>query len=117
MSVVTDCVFCKIIEGKIPSQKIHETESVLVIQDIQPMSPTHYLFLPKAHYESVSHVPKERMNVMTELFSEIQSVAEKGGFAKEGFRTVINTGKRGGQTVFHLHIHFLAGKAMSGQFS
>lgn len=117
MSPNSDCIFCKIIEGKIPSQKIHETESVLAIQDLQPMSPTHYLFLPKVHYESVAHIPKERMDVMADLFTEIQKVAEVGGFAKEGFRTVINTGKRGGQTVFHLHIHFLAGKAMSGQFS
>ena len=117
MSTNVDCIFCKIVEGKIPSQKVHETETVLVIRDIQPMSPTHYLFLPKTHYESLVHIPPDKTAVMTDLFSEIRKVADAGGFSKEGLRTVINTGKRGGQTVFHLHIHFLAGKAMSGEFS
>ncbi|MBX9768788.1 MAG: histidine triad nucleotide-binding protein [Bdellovibrionales bacterium] len=113
----SECIFCKIVEGKIPSQKVRETGKVLVIRDIQPMSPTHYLFIPKEHFESVAHVPPDRMDIMADIFSEIQKVANEEGFAKDGFRTVINTGKGGGQTVFHLHVHLLAGKSMSGQFS
>ena len=112
-----DCLFCKIIEGKIPSQKVRETEKVLVIRDIQPVAPTHYLFIPKEHFASIAHVPLEKMSMMADIFSEIRKVADEGGFSDAGFRTVINTGKGGGQTVFHLHVHFLAGKSMSEHFS
>lgn len=113
----SDCIFCKIIEGKIPSHKVRETDKILVIRDIQPMSPIHYLFLPKEHFESVALIPAERMAVMADIFLEIQKTANEEGFAKEGFRTVINTGRGGGQTVFHLHVHLLAGKSMSSQLS
>lgn len=103
------CLFCKIIEGKIPSQKVFENESVLAFKDIQPKAEIHYLFVPKKHIESLASVSQNEVDVMMRLFSAIKEVADKEGITSRGYKTTINTGKGGGQVVFHLHVHLLAG--------
>lgn len=107
------CIFCKIVNGQIPSAKIFDSDHVIGIKDLHPQAPTHYLFLPKKHYQSVSDVPATELEVMAKLFGALMEVSKREGFDKRGFRTVINTGVEGGQTVPHLHVHFLAGKKLS----
>lgn len=104
-----NCLFCKIIDRKIPSTAVFENETVYAFKDIHPKAPVHYLFVPKDHHESLAHVPRAKLSVLTEIFSAIQEVTEKEGVAKTGYKTVIHTGKGGGQEVFHLHVHLMAG--------
>lgn len=108
-----NCVFCKIIKKQIPSTVIFESDNILGFKDINPAAPTHYVFIPKKHIKSLSEIGPEDTGVLGELFLAIKKTAEKEGFSERGFRTTINTGKEGGQTVFHLHAHFLAGKTHS----
>jgi histidine triad (HIT) family protein len=109
-----DCLFCKIVEGSIPTQKIYDGDQVLAFKDISPQAPVHYLFIPKEHYSSLADVPTDRVNIMASIFGAIKKVADQEGLSAKGYRTVINTGQDGGQVVFHLHVHLLAGKKMSG---
>ncbi|HEX4926094.1 MAG TPA: histidine triad nucleotide-binding protein [Bdellovibrionales bacterium] len=104
-----NCIFCKISRGEIPSKRLYEDENLFAIQDIKPAAPTHLLFIPKSHVESISHVKDPQL--MAQIFSAIQKVTKEKGL--NGYRVVINTGEEGGQTVFHLHVHLLAGKQMS----
>ena len=108
-----DCLFCKIIAGTLTSKKIYEDSDVIAIQDITPQAPIHYLFMPKTHIENIDKLPADSM-VMTKLFSAIQKVAKKEGFSEKGFRTSINTNKDGCQSVYHLHVHLLAGRQLGG---
>ena len=112
-----DCLFCKIIEGKIPSQKIYEDSDVVAIKDIQPQSPIHYLFIPRQHFSGLGDIPPESVLVMGRIFKAIQTVAKKEGFLEKGFRTVINTNKEGCQSVLHLHVHCLAGQQLGGNMA
>jgi histidine triad (HIT) family protein len=109
MANQSDCIFCKIVRGDIPAKKQYEDDTVFAIQDIKPAAPFHYLFIPKVHVESLSHVQDH--GLVAQIFKAISKVTKENGI--EGFRTVINTGEEGGQTVFHLHVHVLAGKQMS----
>jgi histidine triad (HIT) family protein len=113
MSESTDCIFCKIANGKIASKKHFENDEVFAIEDIRPASPTHLLFIPKEHIESINHVKDPK--IIATLFSAISKYTRDKGI--QGFRTIINTGEEGGQTVFHLHVHVLAGKKMSAQMT
>src|ERR1700722_15731960 len=107
-----DCLFCKIVEGKIPSQKVYEDPEILGFKDITPQAPIHYLFIPKKHYQSLVEVPASEVGVLGKIFGAIKNVSEKEGFAQSGFRTVINTNPEGGQSVYHVHVHVLAKKQM-----
>lgn len=108
-----DCIFCRIVAGKLPSDKIMETDSVLVIEDKFPQAPKHYLILPKNHIQDVVSVDDGHHPVINDMISVAQQVARKKGLDKNGFRMVINHGANGGQTIFHLHIHLLGGRQMS----
>lgn len=105
-----DCIFCKIVEKKIPATIIFENESVIGFKDINPQAPIHYLFIPKEHFTSLATVPKNKIQIMEELYSAIQEITVKEGVAEKGYKTVIHTGKGGGQIVFHLHVHLMAHK-------
>ncbi len=106
----TNCIFCKIAGGEIPAKKHFEDENLFAIEDIKPAAPTHLLFIPKVHIESLLEIKDQK--IMSQIFSAIQKVAKEKGL-EAGFRTVINTGVEGGQTVFHLHVHVMGGKRMS----
>lgn len=108
------CIFCKIIKGEIPGKKIYENEWVLCVEDIKPSAAIHYLFLPKKHFKSLVELELEKNSAngklyLEKIFTAISHVAHEKGFAGFGYKTVINTGEQGGQTVFHLHVHVLSG--------
>ena len=106
------CVFCKIIEGKIPSRKVHEDEELLVFHDIHPWAPVHFLMVPKAHVPSLAQVGPEHEALLGRMLALAPKLALQEGcrpYPDGGFRVVINTGAEGGQEVRHLHIHVMGG--------
>ena len=109
---MSDCLFCKIVAGEIPSTKVYEDETVLAFRDIAPMAPTHILVIPKAHIGSVAEISAENSAVVAHIFEVIAAVAKAEGL-ENGYRVVSNCGEDGGQTVRHLHFHILGGKKLS----
>ena len=108
---MSDCLFCKIIAGSIPSTKVYEDETVLAFRDIAPQAPTHILVIPKAHISGVSAVTAENSAVIAHIFEVIPQIANAEGLTN-GYRVVSNCGDDAGQTVHHLHFHILGGKAL-----
>ncbi len=104
-----DCIFCKIIKGDIPSAKVYEDDKMIAINDVAPAAPVHILLMPKIHTANVTTAAPELLGYM---LGKVKQIAEKSGIAEKGFRVVINTGDDGGQTVKHLHIHIIGGKAL-----
>lgn len=110
---MSDCVFCKIAEKKIPATVVRENDRVMVIRDISPQAPTHLLIIPKKHYSTLMDC--EDATLLGELLQTAREVAKELNLSERGFRTVVNTNAEGGQTVFHLHMHFMAGRTLTGQ--
>lgn len=106
-----DCIFCKIVAGEIPADVEYETDDLIVIKDVNPQAPIHLLVIPKTHSATLLDC-KDRA-ALGGLLEGASEVARLKGFADKGFRTVINTNEGGGQSVFHLHLHILAGKRFS----
>jgi histidine triad (HIT) family protein len=104
-----DCIFCRIVNGQIPSSKVYETDQVLAFDDIHPMAPVHVIVIPKVHIPTLMDVSPETINNLEALFFGVQEVARIKGVDQKGFRTVINCNREGGQIIFHLHIHVLGG--------
>lgn len=102
-----DCIFCKIIKNELPSQRVFENESLIVIKDIHPKAPIHVLVIPKAHIESIAHLERGHETVVAELLYAAKNVAED--LELKGYKLVFNVGKEGGQAVDHLHLHLLGG--------
>ncbi len=115
MDLKSDCIFCKIIRGDIPADIVYRDEKVLAFKDLSPLAPLHYLFVPTNHVNSLAQVGS--LSVISDIYSAILKVAEKEKIKEDGFRTVINTGKQGGQSVFHLHVHLLAKQTMGHKFA
>lgn len=111
--MASDCLFCKIAAGEIPSTRIYSDETLYAFRDIKAAAPQHILLIPRKHIQSVAHLEAEDATIMGELMVTARRIAEQEGFAKEGFRCVINTGDDGGQTVGHLHLHLLAGRHLT----
>ena len=109
---MTDCLFCKIVAGEIPSTKVYEDEQVLAFRDIAPQAPTHILVIPKAHIASCAAITAENSAVVAHIFEVIAQIARQEGL-EGGFRVVSNCGDHAGQTVHHLHFHILGGKQLS----
>ena len=109
---MSNCLFCKIIVGEIPSTKVYEDETVLAFRDIAPMAPTHILVIPKAQIGSVAEITAENSGVVAHIFEVIPQIAKAEGL-EDGFRVVSNCGPHAGQTVHHLHFHILGGKQLS----
>ena len=103
---MSDCLFCKIVAGQIPSTKVYEDETVLAFRDIAPQAPTHILVIPKAHIDSVACITAENSAVVSHIFEVIAQVAAQEGLSG-GYRVVSNCGDHAGQTVKHLHFHIL----------
>lgn len=106
---MSDCLFCKIAAGEIPSDKIYEDELIYVFKDINPAAPVHYLFIPKAHIKSAAEITPENSAVVAHIFEKIADIA-KGKDFENGYRVVSNIGDAAGQSVKHLHFHLLAGR-------
>lgn len=107
-----DCIFCKIINGEIPSSFVYEDENVVAFEDLNPMAPEHILVIPKKHYASLNDIPEDEMVIISDIHKAIQNIAKQRGFDKAGYRVVNNCGSDGGQEVFHIHFHVLAGKTL-----
>ena len=115
-----DCIFCKIVDGKIPSPRVYEDEHCIVIRDLHPQAATHLLVLPKVHVTSLAENFDDEMKgreVVGKLFSTANAVAKQEGLFPAGYRSVINTGAGGGQSVFHLHLHLLGGEKLNERFT
>lgn len=108
---MSDCLFCKIVAGDIPSNKVYEDELCLAFYDIDPQAPTHFLVIPKAHIGSVSEVNGDNASVVAHIFTVIAKVTKELGV--DSYRVVSNIGEQAGQSVFHLHFHVLGGRDMT----
>jgi histidine triad (HIT) family protein len=106
-----DCLFCKIVAGSIPAKRVYEDELSLCFADIHPQAPTHLLVVPKEHIASLAETTESHAALLAHLLAAAASVARAAGL-DGGYRVVINTGPDGGQTVDHLHLHVLGGRAM-----
>ena len=105
---MTDCLFCKIIDGEIPSERVYEDEDVIVIRDIAPKADTHLLVIPRKHIATLNDLLPEDQALMGKIMLLLPKLAKDQGLDK-GFRTIINTDKGGGQEIFHIHFHLLGG--------
>jgi len=105
---MNDCLFCKIIRGEIPCRKVFEDEELLAFHDINPVAPVHFMLIPKLHLMSLAEAKEAHTDLLGRMLLLLPRLAKEHGL-KNGFRTVINTGKGGGQEVFHLHIHVIGG--------
>ena len=108
---MSDCLFCKIVNGDIPSNKVYEDELCLAFYDIDPQAPTHFLVIPKQHIGSVSEVDEGNAAVVAHIFTVIAKVTKQLGV--DSYRVVSNIGEQAGQSVFHLHFHVLGGRDMT----
>ena len=108
-----DCLFCKIINGEIPSTKVYEDENVYAFRDINPQAPVHVLVIPKCHMDSLDAVNGENSHVIKAIFEKIPEIAKAEGL-DNGYRLVSNCGPDACQTVKHLHFHIIGGKPLSG---
>ena len=106
---MSDCLFCKIIAGKIPSKKVYEDEKVYAFEDIHPMAPTHILITPKKHIKGLKEAQAEDAEVLGHAELVAARIARERKI-EDGYRTVYNVGPRAGQSVFHLHLHLLGGR-------
>ena len=107
-----ECLFCKIIKGEIPCNKVYEDEEILAFHDINPAAPIHILVIPKKHITSLAHLKEEDEKIVGRIYTVINEIAEKNQFKEDGYRVIVNCGKNGGQEVMHLHFHILAGKQL-----
>ena len=106
------CLFCKIIKGEIPSQKVYEDEHVFAFNDIHPLAPVHVLVVPKKHIASLNDVNPENSEEVRRVMETLPVIAAQCGLSERGYRVITNCGPDAGQTVFHLHFHLLGGKPL-----
>jgi len=109
---LSNCIFCKIINGEIPCSKVYEDEKVLAFKDINPEAPVHILVIPKQHIQSILDLNENNISITADIFNAINIIVKQSGIDKDGFRVVANTGSNGGQTVAHLHYHILGGRSL-----
>lgn len=106
-----DCIFCKIVAGEIPSNKVYEDDDVLAFEDLNPQMPCHTLIVPKSHYDNIGDSIPD--NEMGRLFNTVKKIAEIKGIAESGYRVIVNTGDDAQQSVHHIHVHVLGGAPMN----
>ena len=106
---MSDCLFCKIINGVVPSKKVYENEFVYAFNDINPVAPVHVIVVPKTHIESVNEINEENSESVEHIFEAIPEIAKELGIKEDGYRVITNIGENGGQTVKHLHFHIIGG--------
>jgi len=105
-----NCLFCKIVAGDIPSDQVYQDDVCIAFNDISPQAPTHILLVPREHVDSLDTAQGQDKKNLGHLLLAAAEIAREKGFAEDGYRVVINTNSDGGQTVFHLHVHLLAGR-------
>lgn len=107
-----NCLFCKIIKGDIPANKVYENEHILAFRDIDPKAPVHILVIPKKHIKSINDLKSSDKYLAGELILASKKIAKDEGIDSKGFRTIFNTNDDGGQTVYHIHMHMMGGRQM-----
>ncbi|MEW6646454.1 MAG: histidine triad nucleotide-binding protein [Pseudomonadota bacterium] len=105
-----NCIFCKIAAGEIPATVVHQDEHVVAFRDLNPQAPTHILIIPRRHIATVNDLAEADAATVGRLFLAARRLAAELGFAEDGYRLVMNTNAAAGQTVFHIHLHLLAGR-------
>ena len=110
---MSECLFCRIGSGQIPAKVVLQDDEILAFEDVNPQAPVHVLVIPKRHIERLNEATAGDKALLGHLFEVATQVAEKKGIAESGYRVVANTGRNGGQTVFHLHLHVLGGRQMT----
>jgi histidine triad (HIT) family protein len=110
---VSSCIFCRIVEGSIPAKIVYQDEHTLAFDDIHPQAPVHTLVIPKRHVVSVQDIDEANQVLLGQLVLTCAKIAKDKGLSETGFRLVTNTGRDGGQTVSHLHIHVMGGRSMN----
>jgi histidine triad (HIT) family protein len=108
MSRNDDCIFCKIVAGEIPSERVFETDTVVAFKDINPLAPVHVLIIPKRHIPTINDVAEDDRAVMADVLQAAPEVAELMGVKESGYRVFFNVGRGAGQVVFHVHMHLIA---------
>ncbi|WP_251422220.1 histidine triad nucleotide-binding protein [Veillonella agrestimuris] len=109
---MSDCIFCKIINGEIPSKKVLENDKFYAFHDISPVKKVHVLIIPKNHVANIAHLTDKNEEYVDGLLPFVRDVAKELGISKTGYRLIFNTGSEAGQTVFHMHAHLLGGEPM-----
>lgn len=110
---MSDCLFCKMVKGEIKPDVVYEDENVLAFRDLHPQAPVHVLVIPREHIATLNDLTPDHAEVMGRLFLAAKQVAEQEGLAQRGYRTVINCNAEAGQSVYHVHLHLLAGRPMT----
>jgi histidine triad (HIT) family protein len=110
---MTDCLFCKIRDNEIPADIVYENDDVLAFNDVNPHAPVHILIIPRKHISTINDLHDGDELIMGKLFSAAKTIAQQKGVSDDGFRLVVNCNKGAGQTVFHIHMHLLAGRTLT----
>ena len=108
-----DCLFCKIVKGDIPANVLFEDDDVIAFEDIMPKAPTHFLVIPKRHISTLNDLTDDHAPVVGKLQITAAKIAKQKGISDAGYRVVMNCNEMGGQTVYHIHMHVLGGRAMT----
>ena len=109
---MANCIFCKIINGEIPCNKVYEDDKILCFKDLNPGAPVHVLIIPKKHISSLNEVKEEDLEYINQIYIKLKLIVKTLGISEDGYRLVVNCGTDGGQTVEHLHFHIMGGRAM-----
>ena len=110
---MTDCLFCRIVAGEIPAGIIYQDDSLVAFKDINPQAPLHLLIVPRRHISSLNDLQTDDDALVGSMFRRAAALAREHGFHDRGYRTVFNTNREAGQTVFHIHLHLLAGRGLA----
>lgn len=110
---MSDCLFCKILDGEIPCDKVFENDHVIAFRDVNPQAPTHVLVIPRKHISTINDLTSDDKNIVGEMMLAAQEVAKQEGIEESGYRLIMNCNEGAGQTVFHIHLHILGGRRMN----
>ena len=110
---MSDCLFCKIVEGGVPAALVYQDEAVVAFKDINPQAPLHVLIVPRKHIATLNELTPEDDGLVGSMFRAAAALAREHGYEARGYRTVFNTNREAGQTVFHIHLHLLAGRGLT----
>ena len=110
---MSDCLFCKILDGEIPCDRVYEDDHVIAFRDMNPQAPTHILVIPRKHISTVNDLTVDDKNIVGEMMLAAQAIAKQEGIEDDGYRLIMNCNEGAGQTVFHIHLHILGGRRMN----
>ena len=113
--MVQDCIFCKIVAGEIPSERVYADDLIIAFHDISPQAPTHILVIPRKHISDMNEASAEDQAVLGHMMLRASEIAAEAGLAESGYRLALNTGPDARQSVFHIHLHILGGRRLTGQ--